>query len=185
MPTKTKGVKTMDFTQREKDILKYVVKGYKNAEIAEVLGVSSHTVKAYVTRILKKTGLSSRSALGAYANDSKILCVHKKRILIDLDGVLNNYDGKYKENIIPSVKTGAKKFLNELYKKYELKLFTTRSTYFAQKWLNENNLGKYFAGVTNTKEPCFLIIDDRCIKFEGSYSGTLKNIAEFNVWWKQ
>ena len=32
----------------------------------------------------------------------------KKTILIDLDGVLNAYDGKYDKNHIPSIKDGAR-----------------------------------------------------------------------------
>ena len=34
-----------------------------------------------------------------------------KTILLDLDGVLNTYNGKYEENIIPPLKTGAEEFL--------------------------------------------------------------------------
>jgi len=33
---------------------------------------------------------------------------YKKVILIDLDGVLNNYDGNFDKDKIPSVKDGAK-----------------------------------------------------------------------------
>lgn len=34
----------------------------------------------------------------------------KKTILIDLDGVLNTYMGKFDKNLIPPIKEGAKKF---------------------------------------------------------------------------
>ena len=65
---------------------------------------------------------------------------HKKRILIDLDGVLNNYHGNYDEAIIPPIKNGAKDFIKELYKDYELYLFTSRNLLLAAKWLIENGI---------------------------------------------
>ncbi len=38
----------------------------------------------------------------------------KKTILIDLDGVLNEYIGKFDINLIPPIKNGAKEFLQDL-----------------------------------------------------------------------
>ena len=40
--------------------------------------------------------------------------VNKKIILVDLDGVLNAYTGKFEANIIPPIKEGAKEFLEKL-----------------------------------------------------------------------
>ena len=37
----------------------------------------------------------------------------KKTILVDLDGVLNTYDGKYEASYIPPIKDGAYDFLKE------------------------------------------------------------------------
>ncbi len=107
-----------------------------------------------------------------------------KTIFIDLDGVLNNYTGDYDENIIPPMKQGAKEFLEELYKNYKMKLFTTRKTNLAKQWLIDNNLDKYFLDVTNTKEPAWLYIDDRCIKFEGDYNKLYTDIKNFKAWYK-
>ena len=50
----------------------------------------------------------------------------KKTIMIDLDGVLDNYE-KYTDEI-PSIRKGAKEFVEELSNKYELVLFTTRNS---------------------------------------------------------
>ena len=108
----------------------------------------------------------------------------KKTILIDLDGVLNTYTGNYDKNIIPSMKEGAKEFLEELYQCYEIKLFTTRKIELAKKWLINNNLDKYFSDITNTKEPAWLYIDDRCIRFEGNYNKLYEDIRNFKVWYK-
>ena len=54
----------------------------------------------------------------------------------------------------------------------------------AEKWLIENNLNKYFKTVTSKKQPCYLYIDDRAVKFNGDYKQTLKEIDNFEVYWK-
>ena len=56
----------------------------------------------------------------------------KRTILIDLDGVLNTYTGEFNENYIPPIKEGAKEFVEELSKNFELKLFTTRNKFSPQ-----------------------------------------------------
>ncbi len=109
---------------------------------------------------------------------------YKKTLLIDLDGVLNNYCGNYDENHIPEVKEGAKKFLDSLCEKFNLVLFTTREHSSAEKWLRENNLDRYFSKITNEKLPAFLQIDDRAICFSGDYDSTLQCIEKFNPHWK-
>ena len=42
----------------------------------------------------------------------------KKTILIDLDGVLNDYVGNYDKDFIPPIKFGAKEFLSNLSKNF-------------------------------------------------------------------
>lgn len=108
----------------------------------------------------------------------------KKTILVDLDGVLNEYKGIYDENNIPPIKKGAKEFIKELSLKFNIKIFTTRSEEKASQWIKSNELGPYISGITNKKEPAHLIIDDRCINFDGNYTKTLKKIDFFKVWYK-
>ena len=109
----------------------------------------------------------------------------KKRLMIDLDGVLNNYT-KYEENFIPEIKEGAKDFLEQLYnsEKYELVLFTTRNFELAQKWLKKENIDYYFKEITNLKKPASIYIDDRALKFNGNFNETLKDIEKFRVYWE-
>ena len=109
---------------------------------------------------------------------------YKRKILIDLDGVLNEYCGNYNEDYIPDIKKGAKEFIQELSKFAELYLFTTRNLMSATKWLIENNLDQYFKDVTNIKLPSYLYIDDRCICFRGEYGEILTEIDKFKVYWK-
>ena len=49
-----------DLTERERDVLKLLVEGYNNSEIAEQLMVSLSTVKSHVCHILEKLGVTSR-----------------------------------------------------------------------------------------------------------------------------
>lgn len=106
----------------------------------------------------------------------------KKKILLDLDGVLNTYTKDFNPNLIPPIKDGAVEFLKQLSKDYEIVLFTVRDKILAEKWIAQNNLQKYITGVTNIKEPAWLIVDDRCICFNGAYDKLLDDIDAFKVW---
>lgn len=108
----------------------------------------------------------------------------KKLILIDLDGVLNTYNGNFNENYIPARKVGAKEFLENLSEESEIKIFTTRNRLLAVKWLVENKLDGYIKDVTNVKEPAYLYIDDRCICFNGDFKKITEEIKKFRVYWK-
>ncbi len=54
-------------TPRELDVLKWMVKGLSNKEIAEQLFISDKTVKIHVSNIFKKLGVKSRSQAIIYA----------------------------------------------------------------------------------------------------------------------
>ena len=108
---------------------------------------------------------------------------YKKRILIDLDGVLNDYEGGFDEKFIPEIKVGAKQFVKNLSEEFEIYLFTSRNLMLASKWLVKNKIDEYFKDVTNIKLPSYLYIDDRTICFEGSYDNTLDKINKFKTYW--
>jgi len=59
-------------TQREAEILALIAGGLNNAEIAERLFLSSHTVKTHINRIFAKTGSRDRVAAIAYAQHHNI-----------------------------------------------------------------------------------------------------------------
>lgn len=110
--------------------------------------------------------------------------VNKKTLLIDLDGVLNEYTGNFDENFIPEIKQGAKEFLTKLSESYIIKLFTTRNKILATKWLIQNNLDSIVDDVTNIKDISYLYIDDRCINFDGNYLHLEAQIKNFQPWYK-
>ena len=108
----------------------------------------------------------------------------KKTILIDLDGVLNTYTGNFDENVIPPIKDGALEFIKNLSVNYKIKIFTTRNRLLASEWVINNGLKDYVDDITNVKEPSYLMIDDRCIQFDGDYKKLQSQIDNFNVWYK-
>ena len=109
----------------------------------------------------------------------------KKTILIDLDGVLNDYVGNYDKDFIPPIKFGAKEFLRDLSKNYVIKIFTTRNSKLVSKWIEENGLNEFVIGITNVKEPCWVDIDDRCITFDGKFEGLIDKINNFKPYYKK
>lgn len=50
-------------TPREAEIVRYVVLGESNKQIARRLGISNYTVRDHVSNLLKKSGVTSRSRL--------------------------------------------------------------------------------------------------------------------------
>lgn len=108
----------------------------------------------------------------------------KKLLLIDLDGVINDYNGVFDKDNIPEIKEGAKEFLEKLFEEYDIKIFTTRNRLLTSKWLVKNNLDSFVKDVTNVKEPAYLYIDDRCVCFDGDFEKAKKDIKNFAVYWK-
>ena len=108
----------------------------------------------------------------------------RKTLLIDLDGVLNDYVGNYDKNFIPPIKVGAKEFFEDLSKNYQVKIFTTRDKNLASKWISENGLSELIVGITNVKEPCWVYVDDRCITFDGNFEGLIDKIDNFKPYYK-
>ena len=108
----------------------------------------------------------------------------KRIILFDLDGVLNTYSGNYDKNYIPAIRQEAFELIQELAKTYTIKIFTSRNLLLAAKWISDNNLESYIENVTNIKESSYLIIDDRCINFNGNYHELKEKINSFKPWYK-
>jgi len=50
-------------SDREREVLQQVARGYKNQQIADDLGLSVKTVESYRARLMKKLGLRDRSEL--------------------------------------------------------------------------------------------------------------------------
>ncbi len=62
-------------SDRETDVLKEIVRGHSNKEIADVLNISIHTVMSHRKNIMQKTGIKSQAGLTVYALTNNILNV--------------------------------------------------------------------------------------------------------------
>lgn len=60
-------------SEREIDVLKQIIKGFSNKEIADNLNISIHTVISHRKNISQKTGIKSQSGLTIYAISNKII----------------------------------------------------------------------------------------------------------------
>jgi DNA-binding NarL/FixJ family response regulator len=58
---------------REREVLRLIVSGGSNREIAEDLGVTEPTVKAHVAQLLRKLGVPNRTALSIHAITKSLL----------------------------------------------------------------------------------------------------------------
>jgi DNA-binding CsgD family transcriptional regulator len=54
---------SIHLTPREAEIVRYVMLGESNKQIARRLGISNYTVRDHVSNLLKKSGVTSRSRL--------------------------------------------------------------------------------------------------------------------------
>ncbi|GCF11091.1 response regulator [Dictyobacter arantiisoli] len=70
---KSHSVPGDDLTEREREVLALVARGYTNKQIAEALYLSEKTARNHVSHILEKLGLSRRSEAAVYAVEHKLL----------------------------------------------------------------------------------------------------------------
>jgi DNA-binding NarL/FixJ family response regulator len=65
--------KAFGLTRRELEILRAVVAGYTNKEIAEQSSLSENTIKSHLTHIFNKSGASNRVELALFAAHHRLL----------------------------------------------------------------------------------------------------------------
>ncbi|MBT3273303.1 MAG: response regulator transcription factor, partial [Spirochaetales bacterium] len=56
-----------NLSDREMEVLEYVIRGLTNRETGEKLFISQHTAATHVQHILRKTGMANRTELIMYA----------------------------------------------------------------------------------------------------------------------
>ena len=64
-----------ELTERETEVIYYVMQSLTNKQIAEVLGITHHTVKAHISSILKKLMCKNRIELALFAQ-ARGLSIH-------------------------------------------------------------------------------------------------------------
>jgi len=58
---------------REREVLRFLAKGYTNSEIAEMLSLSPKTIDTYRSRIMSKLNVRKKSELVNYAMQHKLI----------------------------------------------------------------------------------------------------------------
>ena len=66
-----------NMTDRELEVLNYVVQGLTNFEIADKLMITHHTVKAHIASILRKMGVKNRLSAALMATEKGIVSLHQ------------------------------------------------------------------------------------------------------------
>lgn len=72
-PVEHNYAESHDLSERERDVLVLVAKGYTNKEIASELFISPHTVISHRKNIVHKTGIRSVAGLTVYAVLNKLI----------------------------------------------------------------------------------------------------------------
>jgi DNA-binding NarL/FixJ family response regulator len=68
-----------ELTEREREVLALIARGYTNKQIAETLFVTEKTARNHVSHILEKLGLSRRSEAAAFAVEYKLVPPREQR----------------------------------------------------------------------------------------------------------
>jgi len=66
-------------TRREHEIVRHVALGFRNAEVAQRLGITEVTVKTHLNNVFQKLGLRDRVELALYAVRTGIIGIHERR----------------------------------------------------------------------------------------------------------
>ncbi len=70
-----------ELTEREREVLALIARGYTNKQIAETLDVSEKTARNHVSHILEKLGLSRRSEAAAFAVEYNLVSPREREEL--------------------------------------------------------------------------------------------------------
>jgi len=69
-----------ELTEREREVLALVARGYTNKQIAEALYVTEKTARNHVSHILEKLGLARRSEAAAFAVEHKLVPPREQKV---------------------------------------------------------------------------------------------------------
>lgn len=72
-PTQRDQAEGEPLTAREEDVLKMIVQGYTNKQVAEELGISIRTVEGHRANLVEKLGIRSRVDLLRYARSHHLI----------------------------------------------------------------------------------------------------------------
>jgi hypothetical protein len=107
--------------------------------------------------------------------------IMKKDLLVDVDGVMAQYDGKFVEGQLGDPIHGAPDGIAKLREKYKVTVYTTRELSLFTSWASKHGIewDNYIQ-----KPLCFALLDDRAVQFKGDWNRAIEEIENFKPWWK-
>ena len=107
----------------------------------------------------------------------------RKTICIDFNGVLDTYQG-FTGRMHPP-REGASNFLRQLRDLgFTIVVLTSCDAMDVHKWLRDYDMLQYVSGVTSTKVPAIVYLDDRGITFNGDFIEAIESILKFKCFWE-
>lgn len=61
-----------NLTEREKEVVSYIIQGYDNKKIGSKMFTTVHTVKAHMTSVMRKLGVSNRTEVACKVLKEKL-----------------------------------------------------------------------------------------------------------------
>ncbi len=107
----------------------------------------------------------------------------RQTVCIDFDGVLNKYAG-FHEDELYHPRPFVEDFLCKIDDYYDIVILTSRDVNKVKSWFYQYGLEKIPVKITNEKVPAIAYIDDRAIQFKGNFNDTLKELFDFEPYWK-
>ncbi len=109
----------------------------------------------------------------------------QRTICIDFDGVIAQYKGWKGPDYYGEPMKGSKEFLQNLKKRgIKIVIFTIRPADKIRKGFRDYNF-PLPQKITNVKIPAAVYIDDRAVKFNGSFLSLRKELNNFTVYWNK
>lgn len=109
-----------------------------------------------------------------------------KTVCLDFNGVLDQYKGWRGPDYMYPPRPGVKEFLKRLKDAgYKVMIHSTMDTAKIGQWMIDNGLWEFVDGVTPSKPPAVVYVDDRAVCFRGDYDATFAEIETFHAYWEK
>lgn len=72
-------------TEREHEVFQLVCRGYSNQEIADMLFISIHTVKAHLLAVMRKLNIKNRTLLAYFAGKNNVFSSNDESLFSEVN----------------------------------------------------------------------------------------------------